>query len=206
MATGVALALAPLERAFGVARAVVTTFQAISGAGRPGPPAGDIADNVLPRIAGEEEKLGRECRKILGTLEGGRVVDAELRVSATSTRVPVTHGHLASLSLGLRSAASPDEVADALRSWRGGVAGEGLPLAPERPVEVLDGDDRPQPRLDRDRGGGMTVTVGRIRPCEVLDVKLVVLSHNLVRGAAGAALLNAELCRARGRVGRSAGG
>lgn len=195
---GVALALAPLDRAFGLERAVLTTFQAISGAGRPGPAAADLTDNVLPFISGEEEKMGPECRKILGTLDGGRIVDAELVLSATATRVPVTHGHLASVSLAFRDAVGPDDVADALRSWRGAVAGEGLPLAPRHPVEVLDEPDRPQPRLDRDRGQGMTVTVGRIRRCEVHHVKMVVLAHNLVRGAAGAALLNAELCHARG--------
>lgn len=194
---GVALAMAPLERAFGIERAILTTFQAISGAGRPGPASGELTDNILPHIPGEEEKMGRECRKILGTLDDGRVVDAELALSATATRVPVLHGHTASVSLAFRTSASADEVADALRAFRGGVAGQGLPLAPEHPIEVLERADRPQPRIDRDRGRGMTVTVGRIRPCEVLDVKLVVLSHNLVRGAAGAALLNAELCRAR---------
>jgi aspartate-semialdehyde dehydrogenase len=195
---GLALALAPLEAAFGVQRAVVTTFQAISGAGRPGPAAADLTDNVLPHIPGEEEKIGAECRKILARMEGTRVVDADLALSATTTRVPVTHGHLAAVSLAFREPADPGEVTEALRAFRGEVAGERLPTAPELPIEVLEGADRPQPRVDRERGGGMTVTVGRIRRCEVHDVKLLVLSHNLVRGAAGAALLNAELCVARG--------
>lgn len=199
---GIALAMAPLHEAFGIEAAVVTTFQAISGAGRPGPAAADLVDNVLPWIPGEEDKMGKECRKILGTLEGGRIVDADIRVSATATRVPVAHGHLASLSLSFASAAGPDDVREAIEAYRGKVAGEGLPLAPERPVEVLEDPDRPQPRVDRDRGRGMTVTVGRIRPCEVHHVKLVVLSHNLVRGAAGAALLDAELCHARGLTAR----
>lgn len=203
---GVALALAPLERAFGIRSVTVTTFQAISGAGRPGPPAGALIDNVLPWIDGEEEKLGPECRRILGRCEGGVVEEARIPVSATATRVPVSDGHLASVSVGLHASPTLDEVADVLRSFRGAIEGEGLPTAPRHPVELLRAPDRPQPRLDRDRGGGMTVTVGRLRPCEVLDVKLVVLSHNLVRGAAGAALLNAELCRARGWTERVAAG
>lgn len=197
---GVVLALAPLHRELGVEAVVLTTFQAISGAGRPGPSAADLVDNVLPHIAGEEEKIGQEIRKILGTAGGDGVEPADIRVSATATRVPVLHGHLASLSLAFRRDASPEEVVEVLRSYRSPVEGDGLPLAPVRPLETLDAPDRPQPRLDRDRGSGMTVTVGRVRPCEVHHVRLVVLSHNLVRGAAGAALLNAELCLARGRV------
>jgi aspartate-semialdehyde dehydrogenase len=199
---GIALAMAPLKEAFGLEKVVVTTFQAISGAGRPGPAAADLVDNVLPWIAGEEDKMGAECRKILGQIRDGRIVEADLRLSATATRVPVTHGHLASLSLAFREDADPARVADALRAFRGQVADDALPLAPEHPIVVLDEPDRPQPRVDRDRGGGMTVTVGRIRPCEVHHVKLMVLSHNLVRGAAGAALLDAELCHARGITAR----
>lgn len=199
---GVALALAPLHRAFGVQRMTITTFQAISGAGRPGPAAGDLLDNILPWIPGEEEKMGAECRKILGSLAGDGIEGADVTVSATATRVPVSHGHLASISVGFRTGAAPDQVADVLRSWRGAVAGQDLPLAPSPPLRVLEDGDRPQPRLDRDAAGGMAVTVGRIRRCPVLDVKLLVLSHNLVRGAAGAALLNAELCRARDLLSR----
>jgi aspartate-semialdehyde dehydrogenase len=140
--------------------------------------------------------MGPEIRKILGTRE----TPASVRVSATASRVPVRHGHLVALSLGFREAAGPDEVREALAGFTSPVAQEGLPLAPEHPVVVLEGEDRPQPRKDRDRGRGMTVSVGRIRPCPVHDVKLLVLSHNLIRGAAGAALLNAELCAARGWV------
>lgn len=203
---GVAMALAPLHRAFGLERMMVTTFQAISGAGRPGPAAGDLMDNVLPWIPGEEEKMGAECRKILGALAGDGVEDADVRVSATATRVPVSHGHLASVSLAFRRTAGPDAVAEVLRSWTGAVAGKDLPLAPSPPLLVLEDEDRPQPRLDRDAAGGMAVTVGRIRACPVLDVKLLVLSHNLVRGAAGAALLNAELCRAQDLLSRRPAG
>jgi aspartate-semialdehyde dehydrogenase len=196
--TAFALPLAALRDAFGLERVVVTTFQSISGAGKPGPSAGDLMDNVIPYIAGEEEKIAAEPRKILGRLNGDRILDGDFRVSATATRVPVAHGHLASVSVTLSRAASPEQVADAMRAWRSAVASDGLPSAPEIPMEVLDEPDRPQPRLDRDRGAGMTVTVGRIRRCEVGHVKFLGLAHNLYRGAASAALMNAELCHARG--------
>lgn len=198
---GLVVALAPLHAAFGLESVTVTTFQAISGAGRPGPGALDLTDNVLPFIPGEEEKMAAEPRRILGSIVDGAIEEAAVRVSATCTRVPVLHGHLASVSvrLGGRSA-TPDEATAAFAAWRGALDGASLPSAPARPLEVLQGEDRPQPRLDRDRGGGMTVTVGRIRPCPVADLRFLVLSHNLVRGAAGAALLNAELAVARGRV------
>jgi len=199
---GAVMALAPLHQKLGLEAVVMTTFQAISGAGRPGPAAGDLLDNVLPYIAGEEEKMGREIRKILGTVRQDRVEPAEIRVSATSTRVPVLHGHLVSLSIAFRDRWSPEDVIAAIREFESPVKADGLPLAPVLPLEYLEEVDRPQPRLDRDRGAGMTVTVGRVRPCEVHDVKLFALAHNLVRGAAGAALLNAELCRARGWLDR----
>lgn len=200
---GLVLALAPLHRTFGLRRVVVTTLQAISGAGRPGPPAGDLTDNVIPFIAGEEEKIAAEPRKILGDAGEGGVEPAAFTVSATATRVPVLHGHLASVSATLEQPASPEEVAHALASFRGAMEEE-LPGAPVPPIRVLSGEARPQPRLDRDRDGGMSVSVGRIRPCEAGHVKFLVLSHNLVRGAAGAALLNAELCHARGVTARAA--
>ncbi|MEQ9568569.1 MAG: aspartate-semialdehyde dehydrogenase [Longimicrobiales bacterium] len=200
---GLVTALAPLHARFGVRRGVVTTFQAISGAGRPGPSAADLVDNVIPWIAGEEDKIAREPARILGRFDGDAVVDAELAVSATATRVPVLHGHLESVSVELDTAVAPDEAVAAWRSFRPPPAAAGLPSAPVVPVEVADGDDRPQPRLDRDRGDGMTVVVGRVRPCPVLTLRFVVLSHNLERGAAGAAILNAELAAARGRVRRS---
>jgi len=204
--TAFALPLAALQHAFGVERVVVTTFQSISGAGKPGPSAGDLLDNVIPYISGEEEKISAEPRKILGTLLGDHIEDASFQVSATATRVPVSHGHLAALSVSLGRRASPDEVAEALRGFESAVAGDLLPSSPPLPIEVLTEADRPQPRLDRDRGRGMTVTVGRIRRCEVGDVKFLALSHNLLRGAAGAALLNAELCHVRGLTRRVVGG
>jgi aspartate-semialdehyde dehydrogenase len=197
---GLVLALKPLHDAFGLRALHVTTLQAISGAGRPGPAAADLFDNVIPHIAGEEEKLASEPRKILGTLAKGGIRDAEFTVSATCTRVPVLHGHLESVSVALEGEPSLDAVREALMSFRSPLGDLGLPSAPARALAVLDEADRPQPRLDRDRGHGMTVTVGRLRPCPLQTVRFVVLSHNLLRGAAGAALLNAELATAKGWV------
>lgn len=195
---GLALALTPLQRAFGIERVSVTTLQAISGAGRPGPSAAEMLDNVLPFIPGEEEKLAEEPQKILGELRDGRVTSADFAVSAQVHRVPVAHGHLLAVSVKLIEPAEVAGVRDALAGFRGAVLDEHLPSAPERPMVVLDHELRPQPRLDRDRGRGMVVSVGRIRGCEVLDVKFSVLAHNLHRGAAGAAVLNAELCHVCG--------
>lgn len=200
VAAGLAVVLGPLHQALGLKSVIVTTFQAASGAGRGSPWSGRLMGNVLPYIPGEEEKIGPELRKILGTLKDHTVEPAAFDVSVTSTRVPVEHGHLASVSLAFDNKAGSAEVIAALREFQSAVLEDGLPLAPVAPVVVFDEDDRPQPALDRDLGGGMTVSVGRVRPCEVLHVKLMVLSHNLVRGAAGAALLNAELCAVRGRV------
>ncbi len=197
---GLALALAPLHEVFGVERVVTTSFQAISGAGTPGPSAGSLLDNVLPLIPGEEEKFTGEPQKILGRIEGGVLAPADFPVSASCTRVSVSDGHLLSVSAALSGRPSPEEVTKAMEAYRGSNVSMSLPSVPKRPLEVMMGEDRPQPRLDRNRGGGMTVTVGRIRRCEVLDVKFFVLAHNLVRGAAGAALLNAELCHAEGFV------
>jgi aspartate-semialdehyde dehydrogenase len=196
--TAFVMPLAALKEAFGLERVVVTTFQSISGAGKPGPSAGDLIDNVIPLIPGEEEKIAAEPRKILGRLAGDHIDDAEFIVSATATRVPVAHGHLASVSVTLKKSATPEECADAIRAWQNPIAKDNLPTSPELALELMDQPNRPQPRLDRDRGAGMTATVGRIRKCEVGHVKFIALSHNLLRGAAGAALLNAELCHARG--------
>jgi aspartate-semialdehyde dehydrogenase len=200
---GLAVALAPIHRRFGVRRVMVATLQALSGAGRSGPSAADMVDNVLPQIAGEEEKLAREPQKILGELVAGAVRPAGFPVSAQTHRVPVEHGHLLAVSVELARKASPAEVREAMEAY-GGTVSERLPSAPDRVLEVHADERRPQPRLDRDRGAGMTVSVGRVRPCEVQDVKFSALVHNLVRGAAGAALLNAELCHARGLVARVA--
>lgn len=201
--TGLAMALAPLHRAFGLDRVIATSMQAISGAGRPGPPAGDLTDNVIPYIASEEEKIAQESQKILGTLAAGSLEDAGFVVSAHANRVPVLHGHLVAVSASFRTPATADDAAAAIREFRAADPVPDLPTAPARPLEILEGDARPQPRLDRDRGKGMTVTVGRIRPCPALHVRFLVLAHNLVRGAAGAALLNAELCHATGVTARA---
>jgi aspartate-semialdehyde dehydrogenase len=196
--SGLAMALAPLNDAFGIERVLTTSFQAISGAGTPGPPAGSLLDNVLPFIEGEEEKLAQEPQKILGTVSGGVLAEADFTVSASCTRVSVSDGHLLSVSVALTGGPSPEQVAEAIEGFQAQGLTRELPTSPEHPLRIMVEQDRPQPRLDRDLGRGMTVTVGRIRPCEVLDVKFFVLSHNLVRGAAGAALLNAELCKAAG--------
>ena len=197
---GLMPALAPLHREFGVRRLLVTTFQAISGAGRPGPSASMLVDTVVPWIGGEEEKIAQEPGKILGTLEGGVCVPAEIIVSATATRVPVLHGHLESVSVELDRPVSPAQAIEAWQAFRAPDVAAGLPSSPARPVIVMTEKDRPQPRLDRDAHGGMAVSIGRVRPCEILTLKFMVLSHNLERGAAGAAMLNAELAQAQGRV------
>ncbi|HEY8055572.1 MAG TPA: aspartate-semialdehyde dehydrogenase [Terriglobales bacterium] len=199
-AVGMVMALAPLQQAFGLRRVAVVTMQALSGAGYPGVASLDIVGNVIPYIAGEEEKLEREAQKILGRLEGGAIAPAEFVVSASCNRVGVVDGHLEAVSVELARKASLEEVAEAMRGFRGRPQELHLPSAPERPLELLTAPDRPQPRLDVDRGRGMTVSVGRLRPCPLFDYKFSVLSHNTLRGAAGAALLNAELLHAEGRL------
>ena len=196
---GLVLALAPLERAFGVESVAVTTLQAVSGAGYPGVPALDILGNVVPGIPGEEEKLEREAARILGTLDGGTIVPAPFTVSAQTFRVPVVHGHVLSLSIRLRRRVTVEEAAAVIEGF-GRDAPPGLPSAPARPIRLFHGDAAPQPRLHL--GTGMTVGVGRLRPCPVNHLRCVVLVDNLMRGAAGAALLNAELLAARGLLGR----
>lgn len=192
-----AMALAPLHARFGVEAVAATTMQALSGAGYPGVASLDIADNVLPFIENEEEKIEAETVKILGRLGGLRVEEAKMRVSAQCHRVQVTDGHMAAVRVQLSRRAKLEEVQDALRSWRSLPQELRLHSAPEQPVIVRDEEDRPQPRLDRDAGNGMSVTVGRIRPDSVMDYRFVTLSHNTIRGAAGAAILNAELLVAK---------
>jgi aspartate-semialdehyde dehydrogenase len=196
-ATGLALALAPLHRAFGLRRIVVATLQAISGAGAEGPRALELLDNVLPYIPGEEEKMEPELRKILGRLDGRAIRPAEVDVSAHCHRVPTLDGHLEAVSVELEKNVAPEEAETVLREWRGELGGMKLPSAPSRPILVRTEPDRPQPLLDRNAGGGMSIVVGRVRACPVLGLKLVLLSHNTVRGAAGGTLLNAELLAAR---------
>jgi aspartate-semialdehyde dehydrogenase len=198
--TGLACALAPLERAFGVREVHVTTLQAVSGAGYPGIPALDILGNVVPFIAGEEEKLESETRKILGRFAAGLIVPSPMRISAHANRVPVLDGHVLCMSVGFDRRASAAQVVAALREWRTPLDGLGLPSAPARLLHVFTDDESPQPRIHAGIGGGMTVSVGRVRACPLLDVRFVVLVHNTVRGAAGAAILNAELLLQRGTI------
>jgi aspartate-semialdehyde dehydrogenase len=190
-------ALAPLHRAFGVRRVVVATLQAVSGAGLSGPRAIELIDNVVPYISGEEDKIEAELGKILGTATAERIVPADVAVSAHCHRVPTVDGHLEAVSVELARSASPEEAIAALSGFRGDIEGLGLPTAPEAPIVVRREPDRPQTRLDRDSGNGMSVVVGRVRACPVFTLRFVVLSHNMVRGAAGGALLNAELLAAR---------
>ena len=196
---GLAMAIAPIERRFGIETLHVTTMQAISGAGYAGVTSYQILDNVIPYIGGgEEQKIESEPQKILGRWKEGRFAPAEFRTSAQVNRVPTIDGHLMTISLELRDRATIAEIQRAIESFSGEPQRLGLPSAPEHPLEYLDAIDRPQPRLDRDRGHGMTVSVGRLRPCPLLDIRMVALVHNTIRGAAGAALLNAELLEARG--------
>ena len=195
---GLVLVLKPLADAFGLERIFVVTLQAISGAGYPGVASMDIQGNVVPFISGEEEKMEAEPQKLLGKWDGARFVEAGVGISAHCNRVPVLDGHLECLSLGLKKIASLDEVREALRTFEVDEELASLPTALRHPVVVVDEENRPQPRRDVEAGEGMAVVVGRIRECPLHDVKLTLLSHNLVRGAAGAALLNAELLAARG--------
>ncbi len=199
-AVGLVMALRPLVDAFGVEAVHVVTMQALSGAGYPGVSSLDILGNVVPFLPGEEEKLALEPCKLLGTLENGAVRPADLTVSAQCTRVPVLDGHLECVSVKLGAPASPEAVAEALASFRSPLAGMELPTAPARPIRVFEDERFPQPRRHVEAEGGMQVSVGRVRACAVLDVKFVVLSHNTVRGAAGGAILNAELLQAQGRL------
>ena len=181
--------LAGLHRQFGIESAVVTTLQAISGAGYPGVASFDIVDNVVPYIAGEEPKVETEAQKILGKLNGGSIHKADFAVSAQCFRVNVLDGHTASVRVNLKNKATLEEVLEAM----GSIPVLDLHSSPKRFIEITDEPTRPQPRIDRDNGAGMTITVGRVFPDNVFDYRFVTLSHNTVRGAAGAAILNAEL-------------
>jgi len=197
----IALALAPLAQHFGVSAVVVTTLQALSGAGYPGVASLDIVDNVVPFIAQEEEKIERETRKILGRWTGERVEPAAWPVSAQCHRVNVVDGHMAAVRVQLERPAEPAALRAAWAAFSALPQQLRLPSAPAHPILVRDEPDRPQPRLDRDAERGMSVTVGRIARDAVLGHRFVVVSHNTIRGAAGAAILNAELLMARGYLG-----
>jgi aspartate-semialdehyde dehydrogenase len=195
-----AMALAPL-RQFGLTKCTITTLQAISGAGYPGVASWDILANIIPHIGGgEEEKIEVETKKILGQLRTDAIGDHPVVISATTTRVPVHNGHTGSIAVALEQKPDPAAIVDAWSSFKGEPQRLELPSAPPNPIVYLQEANRPQPALDANRDGGMTVTVGRLRPCPVLDYKFVALGHNTIRGAAGAAILNAELMHRQGRL------
>ncbi len=196
---GLVMALKPIEQRFGIEQIFVTTMQAVSGAGYPGVPSMDILGNVVPYIGSEEEKMEAETLKLLGRLEGHAVTPLAARISASCNRVPVEDGHTETVSIKLARPATREDLLAAWAEFKP-LAGQNLPTAPDQPVEWAPQLDRPQPRLDRNRGNGMAVTVGRLRPCNVLDWKFTVLSHNTIRGAAGAAILNAELLASLGKL------
>ncbi len=201
-AIGVVMAIKPLHDAFGVRQMHVSTLQAVSGAGYPGVASLDILDNIIPNIGGggEEAKIESEPLKLLGRVENGRVVNAPIRISAQVTRVPVLDGHTALLSIGFEKHPSPEEALAVLEAYQAPEQVRGLPSSPERALVIRSEGDRPQPRRDRDAGRGMSASIGRVRACPLLDLRMVVLSHNTIRGAAGGALLNAELLVAAGIV------
>ncbi|MFH1068470.1 MAG: aspartate-semialdehyde dehydrogenase [Candidatus Glassbacteria bacterium] len=196
---GLVIPLKPLLDNFGLEAVNVVTMQAVSGAGYPGVSAQDIIDNVIPYIGGEEPKMEREPLKMLGRVEAGTAfVDASFKISAQCNRVFVLDGHLECTSVTLKKKPSQEQFVSALANFRGRPQELKLPSAPEKPIIVRTEDDRPQPRFDRDHGKGMSVTVGRIRPCNIFHYKFLLLSHNTVRGAAGASILNAEFLKAEG--------
>jgi aspartate-semialdehyde dehydrogenase len=192
-----------MQKGYRVARMIVTTLQGLSGAGYPGPSSLDVVDNIIPYIGGEEEKSENEPRKVLGKVTGDRIVpDESISISAHCTRVPVIDGHSACVSLEFAgSKPSLEDLKEVWRSYRSLPQELGLPSAPRWPIIVRDEIDRPQPRKDRDAENGMAIVVGRLRPCKVFDYRFVGLSHNTVRGAAGGAILMAELLKVKGYIG-----
>src|SRR5436190_13825065 len=197
-AIGLVMALAPLEQQFGIETVMAVTMQAVSGAGYPGVASLDILGNVIPYIAKEEEKMEEETLKLLGKLNGAGIVPGSFTMSAQCNRVAVEDGHTESVSVKMKKKAKSEEIIAAWNSYTAEPQKLKLPSAPAQPVVYLEASDRPQPRFDVEHGAGMTTTVGRLRPCKVLDWKFTVLSHNTIRGAAGAALLNAELLKVEG--------
>jgi len=202
--TVVAMALAPLHATFGVRKLFVSTMQAVSGAGYPGVPSLDILGNVIPYIGDEEPKIETEINKLLGTFNGTEIVAADIVTSAHANRVPVEHGHTVCLSVGFERRPTPAEALTVLREWTGTPAVRGLPSAPTPALIVRDEPDRPQPRRDGPSGNGMAVTIGRVRVDPLFDLRLVAMAHNVVRGAAGGSILNAELLVATGQLDRLA--
>ncbi|MGC8782313.1 MAG: aspartate-semialdehyde dehydrogenase [Anaerolineae bacterium] len=198
--THLVCALKPLHDAFGLSAVNIVSMQALSGAGYPGVPALDILDNVIPFIPGEEGKLESEPQKLLGAVAGETIAPADFVVSAQANRVAVRNGHLEAVSVKLKRPATIEEVAAAFTGYRGEPQRLGLPSAPNPPIILHTAEDRPQPRLDRLAGAGMATSVGRLRPDPIFDYKFIVLGHNTIRGAAGGAILNAELLVSRGLV------
>jgi aspartate-semialdehyde dehydrogenase len=198
---GLVMSLAPLHKAFGLEKVLMTSMQAVSGAGYPGLPTLDILGNVIPFIAGEEEKVERETRKLLGRLTDGHVHLGEFTVSAQCNRVPVEDGHTEAISVSLMSKPSLEDLIEAWRKFRSLPQERELPSAPKHPIIVREERDRPQPKFDVNAEHGMATVIGRVRPCAVLQFKYTALSHNTIRGAAGAALLNAELMKSEGYLG-----
>ncbi|MBK5256593.1 MAG: aspartate-semialdehyde dehydrogenase [Vicinamibacteria bacterium] len=200
-ATVLVMGLAPLHEAFGIERVSMTSMQAISGAGYPGVPSLDILGNVVPFIRNEEEKVEEETPKMLGRFTNGAVEAAAFAISAMCHRVPVIEGHSEAVSVTLRGNPSAGAVAEVFRAWRGDARVSALHSAPEAPLRFHSAEDRPQARLDVEEDGGMSVHVGRVRPCALLGIKFFLLGHNTERGAAGASVLNAELAHALGYLG-----
>jgi len=198
--TGVTVALKALQDAFGLKKVFAVSMQALSGAGYPGIPSIDIIDNVIPLIKGEEDKVESEPRKMLGRVQGDAIVSADFVISAHTNRVAVVDGHMVCLSIELNNKANADDAIHALREYQAPEISRGLPSAPNPVIVVRDEADRPQPRLDRMTGKGMTTVVGRVRPDPLFDIKMVVLSHNTIRGAAGGSIYNAELLVKMGYV------
>jgi aspartate-semialdehyde dehydrogenase len=206
-ATVAAMAMAPLHERFGLKQVIIATMQAISGAGYPGVPSLDIVGNVIPYIGGEEEqKIEREMQKMLGRLAGAEIQHAPFVVSAHANRVPVLNGHTVCLSMTFEKKPSVDEAIAAVRSWRGAPEVAGLPSAPDMPLRYRDEADRPQPRRDVEDGRGMTVSVGRLREDPIMQIRMVAMGHNTIRGAAGGSILNAEVLVKSGVISRNARG
>jgi aspartate-semialdehyde dehydrogenase len=199
--TSVVLPLKVWQEAFGLEAALITTLQAVSGAGYPGVASMDIMDNVVPYIGGEDAKLESEPKKLLGSVKGGELTMANIRTSAQANRVPVIDGHLASVSVKLSRSASPEEAIAALEDWRPPDICKQLPTSPDRPLIYRHEPDRPQPRLDRDAENGLAWTVGNVRACGVLDLRYLAITHNTLRGAASGSILNAELLVVQGLIG-----
>ncbi len=196
--TGFTVALKAIQDSFGVTKAMIVSLQALSGAGYPGVASLDVVDNVIPYIAGEEEKVEWEPRKMLGIMNGDQLKLADIQISAQTNRVAVSDGHLVCVSLKLVNQAEPMEIIHALQNYQAPAMSQNLPSAPHPPLCYMAQEDRPQPRLDRMTGAGMTTVVGRLRSDPILDIKFVVLSHNTIRGAAGGSIYNAELLVSQG--------